>query len=279
MILARVPKFAVIPAAVLVAFVLVLVVSPAVREFAQSFLFVFRERPFTVVRIDGGVFQSGMGALGLTVPDAIDISYEIAPALEDAGLDGAKFRWNPPREPAGIAADPVEAIFGPVVGTLEFGLEPLPISIAGLSGAGSMTFQFDFPPTSVLLYANDPSALDALRDRRMPEGGARFIVYGETVRPRIVAGGDQDLARLADSLAGAHILPVQFRSQLRVVADWLGYLLPDPSIGAPPEPPPPLLVQGLDIGDIVIWERDGAIGILIGNVGVDLLLELAKRVG
>ena len=262
------------------AFVLVLVVSPAVREFAQSFLFVFRERPFTVVRIDGGVFQSGMGALGLTVPDAIDISYEIAPALEDAGLDGAKFRWNPPREPRASLPIPVEAIFGPVVGTLEFGLEPLPISIAGLSGAGSMTFQFDFPPTSVLLYANDPSALDALRDRRMPEGGARFIVYGETVRPRIVAGGDQDLARLADSLAGAPhsagAIPLTTSCRGRLAGLSIARTIDRrPARTAPRR----FSFQGLDIGDIVIWERDGAIGILIGNVGVDLLLELAKRVG
>ncbi|MCY4108707.1 MAG: hypothetical protein OXG11_06740, partial [Chloroflexi bacterium] len=49
--------------AILVAFavfIALLVISPSVRAFAQDILLHFRERPFSVVHIDGGVFESGL---------------------------------------------------------------------------------------------------------------------------------------------------------------------------------------------------------------------------
>ena len=44
----------------LAVFVTLLVISPAVRGFAQDVLLRFRERPFSVVHIDGDIFESGL---------------------------------------------------------------------------------------------------------------------------------------------------------------------------------------------------------------------------
>lgn len=256
-------------------FMALLVISPSVRSFAQEVLLQFRERPFSVVHIDGGVFESGLQGLGLSPSEAAAIEYETVPSLRAAGPDDPRIQRNLPRNPGGISSEPYRGAWGPVSGTLTVRLPSLPTGQFG--GAGTAGYRFQMSTAAVAMYADDPAALTALQGRSAPSGNERYLVYGEVAVPDIVALQANNLPAMADALARFRVLPARFRGQLRVVADWLRFLIPDAQSADEVERPPPVLIEGLNVGDIVVWESDGLIGILIGNLGGDVMLEIAKR--
>ena len=266
-----------VPLAALAVFIALLVISPAVRGFAQDVLLRFRERPFSVVHIDGDIFESGLRGLGLSPSEAVAIEYETAPSLRAAGSGDPRIRRSLPRSPGGISSEPYRAVWGPVSGTLTMRLEGLP---TGQFGAlSSVSYRFEMPAAAVIMYAEDAAALAALQGRRAPDGREKYLVYGEIAVPEIAPQGADNLPVVADTLAEFRVLPPRFRGQLRVVADWLGFLIPTARNADEIEGPPPVLIEGLDVGEIVVWESDGLIGILIGNLGGDVMLEIAKQSG
>lgn len=265
------------PVAAFVVFVLLLAVSPAVREFAQGVLLQFRERPFSVVHIDGQVFETGLTALGLSPAQAVDIQYETAPSLRAADPGDSGIRSDLPGSPGGILSEPFEAIWEPVTGTISIRLEGLPAG--GFGDSGPVAIRFEMPAAAVVAYAEDAATLGTLLDRSTPTGSGRFLVYGEIPVPGIVTQGAEDLPGIAETVSEIRLLPPRFRGQLRVVAEWLRFLIPTTAKPDRGTGPPPVLIEGLGAGDIVVWEVDGLIGILIGNVGGEVLLEIARRSG
>ncbi len=266
--------------AILVAFavfIALLVISPSVRAFAQDILLHFRERPFSVVHIDGGVFESGLRGLGLSPSEAAAIKYQTAPSLRAAGPNDPQTRRSLPRNPGGISSEPYRAVWEPVSGTLTIRLEGIPIGQFG--GSSTVGYLFEMQAAAVTMYAEDATVLAALQRLDVPSGNRKYLVYGEIAVPQITPQGANDLPAMADALARFRVLPARFRGQLRVVADWLGFLIPTAQNADGIEEPPPVLIEGLEVGDIVVWESDGLVGILIGNIGGDSMLEIAKRSG
>ena len=205
------------------------------------------------------------------------IVYETAPSLRAAGSGDPRIRRNLPGRPGGISSEPYRAVWGLVSGTLTMRLEGLPIGQFG--GSGAVSYRFEMPAAAVMLYAEDAAALAALQGRRAPAGREKYLVYGEIAVPEIAPQGANNLPAMADALARFRVLPARFRGQLRVVADWLGFLIPTAESAGETAGPPPVLIEGLDAGEIVVWESGGLIGILIGNVGGDVMLEIAKQSG
>ena len=263
--------------AALALFIALLVVSPSVRAFAQDVLLQFRERPFSVVHIDGDIFESGLRGLGLSPSEAVAIEYETAPSLRAARPGDPQIRRSLPRNPEGISSEPYKAVWDPVSGTLTMRLEGLPIGQFG--GSGTTRYRFEMPAAAVVIYAEDPATLTALQGRGAPAGNGKYLVYGEIAVPQVAPLGVNNLPAMADALARFRILPARFRGQLRVVADWLGFLIPAARNVDEIEGPPPVLIEGLDAGEIVVWESHGLIRILIGNLGGDAMLEIAKQSG
>ena len=259
------------------AFVALLVISPSVRAFAQEVLLQFRERPFSVVHIDGGVFESGLRGLGLSPSEAATIEYQTTPSLRAAGPNDPQTRRSLPRNPGGISSEPYRAVWGPVSGTLTMRLQGLPIGQFG--GSSAVGYLFEMPAAAVTMYTDDEVALAALQRRDLPSGNEKYLVYGEIAVPQVTPQGANDLPAMADALARFRMLPARFRGQLRVMADWLGFLIPTAQNADEVEEPPPVLIEGLAVGDIVVWESDGLVGILIGNIGGDSMLDIAKRSG
>ncbi|MCY3800813.1 MAG: hypothetical protein OXG46_04465 [Chloroflexi bacterium] len=258
-------------------FIALLVMSPSVRAFAQDILLHFRERPFSVVHIDGGVFESGLRGLGLSPSEAATIEYETAPSLRVAGEGDRQIRRSLPRNPGGISSEPYRAVWGPVSGTLTMRLEGIPIGQFG--GSSTVGYLFEMQAAAVTIYAEDATVLAALQRRDVPSGNEKYLVYGEIAVPQITPQGANDLPAMADALARFRVLPARFRGQIRVVADWLRFLIPTAQSADDIEVPPPVLIEGLAVGDIVVWESDGLVGILIGNIGGDSMLDIAKRSG
>ena len=156
-------------------------------------------------------------------------------------------------------------------------LQGLPIG--QFDGSSIVGYLFEMPAAAVTMYAEDAAALAALQRRDLPSGNQKYLVYGEIAVPQITPQGANDLPAMADALARFRVLPARFRGQLRVVADWLRFLIPTAQNADEIEEPPPVLIEGLDVGDIVVWQSDGLVGILIGNIGGEMMLEIAKQGG
>lgn len=263
--------------AALAVFIALLIISPAVRGFAENVLLRFRERPFSVVRIDGDIFASGLQGLGLSPSEAVAIEYETAPSLRAAGSGDPRIRRGLPRRPGGFSSEPYRAVWGPVSGTLTMRLEGLPVAEFG--GSSAVGYRFEMPAAAVIMYADDAATLGALQGRSAPAGNGKYLIYGEIAIPEIAPQGVENLPAMANALAEFRVLPPRFRGQLRVVAEWLGFLIPTAEGVDAIEGPQPVLIEGLEVGEIVVWENGGLIGILIGNVGGDVMLEIARQRG
>jgi anti-sigma factor RsiW len=274
--------------------VVVAVTFTPMRTVADDFLNQFRVQEFAAVTIpmDALSPMQSLATAGMSDADKQQFQDE----LKQLGAFDTTFDYDQDHLPAAMTLDEAEAQFGNIdePDDLPDGFDSAPN--AYLTEAGSASFDLDTAKAQQIIdalglpiyslpdpaqyptlefSANIPAA--ALLEYQNADG--QRVIVGQMESPTLDIPDGLDMDALREEILRFPGLPSDLVAQLRAIDDWEHTLIIPIPEGATSENitingEPGLLIEH-DLGSAVLWEKDGILHAVIGQVSSDAVRDVA----
>jgi hypothetical protein len=274
--------------------VVVAVTFTPMRTVADDFLNQFRVQKFAAVTIPMDAL-SPMQSLA-TAGMSDEAKQQFQDELKQLGAFDTTFEYDQDHLPQAMTLDEAEAQFGNIdePDNLPDGFDSAPN--AYLTEAGSASFDLDTAKAQQIIDAlglpiyslPDPAEYPTLEfSANMPAAavleyqnadGQRVIV-GQMESPTLDIPDGLDMDALREEVLRFPGLPSDLVAQLRAIDDWEHTLIIPIPEGATSENitingEPGLLIEH-DLGSAVLWEKDGILHAVIGQISADAVRDIA----
>ena len=274
--------------------VVVAVTFSPMRTVADDFLNQFRVQKFAAVTIPMDLFAPLESGMLDSMSD--DDKQALHDELSELGVLETTFNYDENNLPAAITLEEAEAQFGDIAepDDLPDGFDSAPN--AYLTEAGSASYALNTAKAQELIdalglpiyslpdpaqyptlefQANIPAA--ALLEYKDADG--QRVVVGQVASPTLDIPDGVDMNALREDILRFPGLPSDFVAQLRAIDDWESTLIIPIPEGATSEDitingDPGLLIEHA-LGSAVLWEDDGTLYAVIGQVSDDEVRDIA----